>query len=236
MFYEIFVHNPQLIYEIQFSAMKISRPALAASVVRQMLTWWRHIDKCIAIKYFSITCRGVFIQRLQCMPLKEIDISNEVLHSYTTESCLLNHFYNFYNYCFHVTSHIQFPVKIGPASLLHALTVLCNWYICYIILYILSQYYFTFMTSCDKCWFPVSWFYLGDSSIKKTGLYKSLIHVACQYIVIHSTNVTGKMFVKFYAEPLSVTPTPFHYQNYLSTYSILKWWVILQQINEGSMI
>ena len=83
---------------------------LAAPGVCQMLSWWRHINKCIAIEYLSITCRGGFIQRLQCMPLKVIDISNEVLHSYTTESCLLIHFH----YCFYVTSQIQFPVKIMP--------------------------------------------------------------------------------------------------------------------------
>ena len=72
MFYEIFVHNLQFIYKIQFHRWKPVDPPLAVSEVRQMLSWWRHINKCIAIEYLSITCRGGFIQRLQCMPGKEI--------------------------------------------------------------------------------------------------------------------------------------------------------------------
>ena len=92
MKYLFIIHSKSIKYN--FHRWKRGDPPLAASEVRQMLSWWRQIDKCMAIQYLSITYRGGYIQRLQCMPLKVIDISNEVLHSYTTESCLLIHFHN----------------------------------------------------------------------------------------------------------------------------------------------
>ena len=47
---------PSLSIKYNFHRWKPVDPPLAASEVRQMLSWWRHIDKCIAMKYLSITC------------------------------------------------------------------------------------------------------------------------------------------------------------------------------------
>ena len=101
---------PSLSLKYIFHHWKLVDPPLAASELRQMLSWGGHIDKCIAIKYLSITCHAFTMHAtlnnwhfFGCSTL--LDNLKLFIDSFSQFVELL--FFSFY-----VASQIQFPLKI----------------------------------------------------------------------------------------------------------------------------
>ena len=66
--YSLFIINNYLfIYKMYFYRQNLYDSSLAATEVRQKLSWWRHIDEFIATRDLLRSCRGWFAERGICI-------------------------------------------------------------------------------------------------------------------------------------------------------------------------
>ena len=127
MLYEIFVHNPQLIYKLQFSSLKTSR-----STSRHI---WCESNVIMMTSYWQVH-RDLFVSNVPWQIYPTFTMHAALINWHFLRSSIFLHnwkvvtdsFSQFVQLLFYVTSEIPFPLKLGPASLLHALTVLRNAY------------------------------------------------------------------------------------------------------------
>ena len=93
MVHFIFVHNPLFNYKMQFYWKKNVCFDFRCNW-RTSKSWWRHIDKCIAIRYLLITCRDGFTERKQ---LHLIVCTYHFVFSWTPLSSWDDWFFHFLN-------------------------------------------------------------------------------------------------------------------------------------------
>ena len=109
----IFIHNPLLNYKMHFYRQKLPDPPLAATADHQNYSWWRHIDKCIAIIYLLKTYRGGFSNRKITFDCKYVSFCIEFIRLGIAYYFLFQTFP-----CFYVMSQSTFPDKIRPRPLI----------------------------------------------------------------------------------------------------------------------
>ena len=127
MLYEIFVHNPKLIYKLQFSSLKTSR-----STSRHI---WCESNVIMMTSYWQVH-RDLFVSNIPWQINPAFTMHATLINWHFLRSSIFLHNWKMFNdsfsqlvkLLFYVTSEIRFPVKIRPASLLHVLTLLRNTY------------------------------------------------------------------------------------------------------------
>mgnify|MGYP003686001203 CR=1 FL=1 len=99
MIHLIFFHNPLFIYKMQFLSSKTAWPSSRCNCIALILfTWWRHIDKCIAIIYLVKLTVADFPSDEFPFDCKYVSFCIWVKHLYTT--------WNWSFFSFSLSSHV----------------------------------------------------------------------------------------------------------------------------------
>ena len=114
---------PSLTTKYNFHCWNPVDPPLAESEVRQMLSWWRHIDKCSSSKYLLWRIYQAFTMHATVSNwhhLRSSTFLDNIKLFIDLFSQLVEYYY------FYVTSQIQFLVNIRPRLLIACLNSAAN--------------------------------------------------------------------------------------------------------------